>query len=202
MKSKLPFLSLLIIGVIIGIVSCKDDNEHPDPLLLSDNMSVTVSIKNAVYSPVLFDNYVYSIERDSLNGTILNGRRMVLETQLNALEKLKLVLTNWEGNGGHPEGILPKAYIFGPNDTTTTSITIGDSVYTDKPALRYYLSSDYIYVVDNALPGSVNITYCNPFKKMINGNFTATCVALPPNSDTVFIQGSFVNFKYYKKLAN
>ncbi len=202
MKRRISFFAVFVISLSTMLISCKEDVDHSDPLTLTDGMSMTVSIKNSVYTPLLFDNFVQSLERDSLNGTILNGRRLVLESKLNELEKLKIVLTNWEGNGGHPDGVVPKAYIFGPVDTTTTSITLGDSTYSDKPYLIYSLSSDYIYVVDNGLPGSVNVTYCNPIKKSINGNFTATCVALPPNSDTVFIQGSFTGMKYYKKLTN
>lgn len=201
MKFKFNYLSIIILGIITLVTSCKEENEHPDPMLLPDGMSLTVSIKNNIYSPELFDNYVVAIKRDSLNGSYLDGRRLVINADLNGLEKLLIVLTNWEVNGGHPEGVMPKPYIFGPNDTTSVSVVLGDSTYTDKPVMYYTLASDYVYKADNGLPGSVNITYCNPIKKYINGTFTSTCVALPPNSDTVFVQGSFTGLKYYQKIA-
>ncbi|MEI6346530.1 MAG: hypothetical protein WCP69_01165 [Bacteroidota bacterium] len=199
MKRKVAFLTFVTIGLFTIAISCKDDNVHPDPLELTDGMSLTVSIKNSIYSPVLFDNYVEAIKRDSLNGSFLEGRRLVINAALNGNEKLQLVLTNWEANGGHADGIFPKGYIFGPTDTTKVSVILGDSTYTDKPFLMYKLSDDYIYQSDTSLVGSVFITYCNPLKKYINGIFTTTCVARPPNSDTLYIQGSFTNLKYYKK---
>jgi hypothetical protein len=199
---RISYLAFITLGLFTLAISCKDDNVHPDPLAMPDGMSLTVSIKNSIYSPVLYDNFVETLKRDSLNGSYLDGRRLVINANLNGAEKLQLVLTNWEANGGHAEGVIPKSYIFGPNDTTKVSVVLGDSIYTDKPFLMYKLSDDYIYCSDTGLVGSVNITRCDPIKKYINGVFTATCVAMPPNSDTLYIQGAFTNLKYYKKTSS
>lgn len=201
MRFKFNYLSIIVLGIITLVTSCKDDNEHADPLLLPDGMSLTVSIKNNIYNPELFDNYVVAIKRDSLNGSYLEGRKLVINADLNGLEKLQIVLTNWEVNGGHPDGIMPKSYIFGPVDTTSISVNLGDSIYTDKPGMYYILASDYVYKADTSLPGSVNITYCNPIKRYVNGTFSSVCIALPPNSDTVYVQGSFTGLKYYQKIT-
>lgn len=201
MRLKFSYLLFVVLGIVTLVTSCKDDNEHADPLLLPEGMSLTVSIKNSIYTPQLFDNFVVSIKRDSLNGSYLDGRKLVINADLNGIEKFQIVLTNWEVNGGHPEGILPKNYVIGAVDTTCTRVTLGDSIYTDKPGMYYFLSSDYVYKADTTLPGNINITYCNPIKKTINGTFTSVCVALPPNSDTVFVQGSFTGLKYYQKLS-
>lgn len=200
MKRKFSFLSIIILGIISLTLSCKDDNERTDPLALTDGMNLTVSIKNSIYSPVLFDNYVIAIKRDSLNGTFLDGRKLVVNADLNGLEKLQIVLTNWEVSGGHPDGVIIKPYIINTiGDTTGVAVPIGDSIYNDKPVIIYKLSDEYVYCSSKDLPGSVNITRCDPIKKYINGTFTAGCIALLPNSDTIFIQGTFNNLKYYKK---
>lgn len=200
MKIKFAFLSLIVLGIFTFTFSCKEDNIHTDPLLLTDGMNLTVSIKNTIYSPTLYDNYIVTMRRDSLNGTYLDGRKLVINANLNGVEKLQIALTNWEVNGGHPDGVVVKPYIFYDNaDTTGISIALGDSNYTDKPFATYTLSDEYVYNSTNSLPGSVNITYCNPIKKYINGTFTTACIARPPNSDTIYIQGSFSNLKYYKK---
>ena len=200
MKRKFSFLSFIVLGIISLTISCKDDNEHTDPLAITDGMNLTVSIKNTIYSPTLYDNFIIPLKRDSLNGTFLDGRKLTINARLNSAEQLQIVLTNWEVSGGHPDGIIVKPYIiYDDADTTGVIVNLGDSSYTDKPFIMYKLADDYIYYSNNTLPGSVNITYCNPLKRYINGTFTAGCIALPPNSDTIFIQGSFNNLKYYKK---
>lgn len=202
MKRKFSFLSFIVLGIISLTISCKDDNEHVDPLLLTDGMNLTVSIKNSIYAPTLFDNYVVPLKRDSLNGTYLDGRKLMINAQLNSAENLQIALTNWEVSGGHPDGIILKPYIiYDDADTTGVIVNLGDSSYTDKPFIIYKLSEDYVYHSNSGLPGSVNITYCNPLKRYINGTFTAGCVAIPPNSDTIYIQGSFTHLDYYKKLT-
>jgi hypothetical protein len=202
MKRKFSFLSFIVLGIISLTISCKDDNEHVDPLLLTDGMNLTVSIKNSIYSPTLFDNYVVPLKRDSLNGTYLDGRKLILNAQLNSAESLQIALTNWEVSGGHPDGVIVKPYIiYDDADTTGVIVNLGDSSYTDKPTIRYTLADGYVYCSNRGLPGSVNISYCNPLKRYINGTFTAGLVALPPNSDTLYIQGSFTHMQYYKKLS-
>lgn len=201
MKLKFNYLSFIVLGIIILGTSCKDDNEHADPILLTDDMSLTVSIKSSSYTPQLFDNYIIAIKRDSLNGNDLDGRKLVINAQLNGNEKLQIILTNWESDVFHPDGIKPSTYVFGPVDTmsTRTRIVLGDSTYTNKPGMYYFLSNDYIYKADTTLPGSIIINSCNPIKRTINGLFTCGCVALPPYSDTVYVQGAFTGLKYYQK---
>ena len=195
MKNRTKALIYFVLFNLIILASCKEDVERIDPLALPDDMSMELYIKNNFYAPLKYDNYMtYGTRQDTIR-----CRYFVLSCLLANNEKFEISVTNWFYQGGHSQAVFVKPYIFGPNDSTEVCQSIGnpDSVYCDGATMRYIISEDYIYESNDGANGSVNITYCNPVTKKISGSFKAMMVAKPPYMDTLFIQGSFKNQRYF-----
>ncbi|NLN74142.1 MAG: hypothetical protein GX140_07855 [Bacteroidales bacterium] len=198
MKNLNKLSSLLLVLIIFVAYSCKEDTIRPEALDLPEGMSMNIYLNDNYYSPLLYDNYVTSFS-SGVGGSI-QGVKLVVHALLENDETLEISVINYEIY--HQNGVHPKPYIFGPNDTTQYCTTIGhpDSLYCDGAEIRYILAEDYIYTSDNNINGSVNITSCNPVKQIISGDFKAMLVAKPPYADTLFIQGDFQNQHYGVKI--